>query len=49
MEQLTLNIIDKSKIFNYGRKGKEWVDKYHHFSEVKKTLYNYYKKIGLPV
>ena len=42
-------IYDKSKIFNYGRKGKEWVAKYHHFSEVKKTLYNYYKKIGLPV
>jgi len=42
-------IYDRSKILDYGKKGKEWVDKYHHFSEVKKTLYTYYKKIGLPV
>jgi len=42
-------INNRSKILDYGKKGKEWVDKYHHFSEVKKTLYTYYRKIGLSV
>ena len=41
-------INNRSKILDYGKKGKKWVDKYHHYSGVQKTLYTYYRKIGLP-
>ena len=41
-------INNRSKILDYGRKGKKWVNKYHHFSGVQKTLYTYYRDIGLP-
>ena len=41
-------INNRPKILDYGRKGKEWVDKYHHYSGVQKTLYTYYREIGIP-
>ncbi|MBL7013995.1 MAG: hypothetical protein ISR83_06215 [Candidatus Marinimicrobia bacterium] len=40
-------IANKSKILDYGRESKKWVEKKHDIKQVSKTLYEYYRSIGL--
>ena len=40
-------IRNRNKILEFGKKGREWVQKYHDINQVSNTLYGYYKKIGL--
>ena len=40
-------ITNKDRILEFGKKGREWVQKYHDIKQVSNTLYDYYKKIGL--
>ena len=42
-------INDRNRILHYGRKGKDWVDKTHNYTEVAYSLYTYYRNIGLSV
>ena len=40
-------IRNRNRILEFGKKGREWVQKYHDIKQVSNTLYGYYKKIGL--
>ncbi|MDP6684818.1 MAG: hypothetical protein QGH24_02615 [Candidatus Marinimicrobia bacterium] len=42
-------INDRNRILHFGRKGKDWVDKTHNYTEVANSLYTYYRNIGLSV
>tara|TARA_B100000686_G_C16684507_1_gene913910 strand:- start:313 stop:1401 length:1089 start_codon:yes stop_codon:yes gene_type:complete len=44
---LRLLIKDRDKIFKYGKKGREWVQRYHDISIVAQKLYEHYRTIGL--
>ena len=40
-------IMNRDRILEFGKKGREWVQKHHDIKQVSNTLYDYYKKIGL--
>ena len=40
-------IRNRNRILEFGKKGREWVQKYHDIKQVSNTLYGYYQKIGL--
>ena len=45
--KLRLLINNPDQIKSYGNKGKEWVMQKHHYVNVGKKLYEYYKKVGI--
>ena len=40
-------IRNRNRILEFGKKGREWVQKHHDIKQVSNTLYGYYQKIGL--